>query len=105
MALALPGTVAAPHFDRTAFKAARSYVTLASDGLSANFKFAPDEQEFKCLLAPEIFAPVPGGCRAVRGKPWVNRFVAAACPVFCGFPCYFLVVETQKKGTGHAVFS
>jgi hypothetical protein len=23
--------------------------------------FAPQEQEFKCLLAPEAFQPVPGG--------------------------------------------
>lgn len=61
MALALPGASAAPHFDRTAFRAARIFVTLAADGRSANFKFAPDEQEFKCLPAPEAFAPVPGG--------------------------------------------
>ena len=61
MALALEGAAAYPHFDRTAFKVARTYVTLAPDGLSANFKFTPDEQEFKCLLAPDCFAPVPGG--------------------------------------------
>ena len=60
-ALALEGTTAAPHFDRTAFKVARTYVTLAADGLSANFKFTPEEQEFKGLLAPDAFAPVPGG--------------------------------------------
>ena len=61
MALALAGTQAYPHFDRTAFKVARTYVTLAPGGLSANFKFEPDEQELKCLVAPECFAPVPGG--------------------------------------------
>ena len=61
IALSLPDTVAYPHFDRTAFKAARTFVTLAADGLSANFKFAPDEQELKCLVAPEIFTPVEGG--------------------------------------------
>ncbi len=49
LALALEGTSEAPHFDRTAFKVARTYVTLSSDGRSANFKFTPDEQEFKCL--------------------------------------------------------
>jgi len=59
MALALEGTTEAPHFDRAAFKVARTYVTLAADGLSANFKFAPEEQEFKCMLAPEAFRPVP----------------------------------------------
>ncbi len=59
IALSLEGTTEAPHFDRTAFKVARTYVTLAADGRTANFKFAPDEQEFKCLLAPDAFATVP----------------------------------------------
>ena len=58
-ALALEGTVEAPHFDRAAFKAARIYVTLAPDGKTANFKFTPEEQEFKCMLAPQAFAPIP----------------------------------------------
>src|SRR5262245_16015756 len=59
MALALEGTSEAPHFDRAAFKVARIYVTLAADGKTANFKFSPDEQEFKCMMAPDAFAPVP----------------------------------------------
>jgi len=59
MALALDGTVEAPHFDRTAFKVARTYATLAPDGLTANFRFTPDEREFKCMLAPKVFAAVP----------------------------------------------
>ena len=58
-ALALEGTTEHPHFDRAAFKAVRIYVTLASDGKSANFKFTPEEQEFKCMLAPEAFAAIP----------------------------------------------
>ncbi|SFO51922.1 YjbR protein [Bradyrhizobium sp. Ghvi] len=59
IALSLSGTTEAPHFDRAAFKVARIYVTLAADGKTANFKFTPDEQEFKCLTSPEAFAPVP----------------------------------------------
>jgi hypothetical protein len=59
MAMALEGTSEAPHFDRAAFKVARIYVTLAADGRSANFRFTPDEQEFKCMMAPEAFAPLP----------------------------------------------
>jgi hypothetical protein len=59
LALALEGTSAAPHFDRTAFKVRRTYVTLSADERSANFKFTPDEQAFKCMLAPEAFTPVP----------------------------------------------
>src|SRR5215213_9695545 len=61
IALGLEGTTEAPHFDRAAFKVARIYVTLTADGKTANFKFTPDEQEFKCMLAPEAFTPVPGG--------------------------------------------
>jgi hypothetical protein len=61
LALALEGTTEVPHFDRAAFKVARTYVTLAADGRSANFKFTSPDQEFKCLLAPAAFSPVPGG--------------------------------------------
>ena len=60
IALGLAGTIAAPHFDRIAFKVRRTYATLAADGLSANLKLTPDEQEFKVMLAPEAFAPVAG---------------------------------------------
>ena len=59
IALSLDGTVEAPHFDRAAFKVKRIYATLTPDGETANLKFHPDEQEFKCMLAPEVFAPVP----------------------------------------------
>jgi hypothetical protein len=58
LALALEGTTQAPHFDRAAFKVARTYVTLAADKRSANFKFTPDEQEFKCMMMPDAFAPL-----------------------------------------------
>jgi hypothetical protein len=57
-ALALAGTVTAPHFDRTAFKVKRIYATLASDGKSANLKLSPDEQEFHCLLNPGAFSQI-----------------------------------------------
>ena len=59
VALSLEGTVEAPHFDRTAFKVARIYVTLAGDGRTANVRFTPDEQEFKCMVQPAAFTPVP----------------------------------------------
>src|SRR5215211_7736332 len=60
-ALALAGTTEHPHFDRAAFKAVRTYVTLAGDGKTANFKFTPEEQEFKCMLAPDAFTAIPNG--------------------------------------------
>lgn len=59
VALSLEGTIEVPHFDRAAFKVARTYVTLAADGKTANFKFTSDEQELKCLTAPDAFTPVP----------------------------------------------
>jgi YjbR protein len=59
IATSLEGTTEAPHFDRAAFKAGRIYVTLAADGKTANFRFTPDEQEFKCMMAPEAFAAIP----------------------------------------------
>lgn len=58
MAMSLPGTTEAAHFDRAAFKVDRIYVTLSADVRTANIKFTPDEQEFKCQLAPEVFAPL-----------------------------------------------
>jgi hypothetical protein len=74
IALTLEGTTEAPHFDRTAFKVARIYVTLPADGRTANFKFTPDEQDFKCMLAPEAFAPVPN---AWGKQGWTTAKLAA----------------------------
>lgn len=74
MALALAGTSEAPHFDRAAFKVDRIYMTLASDG-TANFKFTPDEQEFKCQLAPEVFTPIDN---AWGRQGWTTANLAAA---------------------------
>jgi hypothetical protein len=45
-----------PHLDRHAFKARVTFATLAPDELSANIKFAPDEQALKCAVAPDAFA-------------------------------------------------
>ena len=74
IALSLDGTAEVPHFERAAFKVVRIYVTLAADGLTANFKFAPDEQELKCLTAPDAFAPVPN---AWGKQGWTTATLAA----------------------------
>ena len=58
IACSFEGTTFAPHFERTSFKVNRSYATLAQDGLSANIKFTPDEQELKCMTRPEAFKPL-----------------------------------------------
>jgi hypothetical protein len=58
IALSFNGTGEYPHFDRRAFKARVTFATLAPDGLTANIKFAPDEQALKCTVAPDAFAPL-----------------------------------------------
>lgn len=74
IALSLEGTREAPHFDRTAFKVARIYATLAADGLTANVKFTPEEQSFKSMMAPQAFAPVPN---AWGRQGWTTILLAA----------------------------
>ena len=59
LALALPGVAEYPHFDLRAFKARVTFATLAPDELTANLKFAPDEQALKTTVAPEAFQPIP----------------------------------------------
>lgn len=73
LALVLEGVVEKPHFDRAAFVVARTFVTLAGDGLSANFKFAPDEQALKCEVAGDAFTPVPNAWGA---QGWTTATLA-----------------------------
>jgi len=61
LATALKGTIVTPHMSRTAFKVRRIYATLAADGLTANLKLLPDQQQLKCLTHPAAFVPVSGG--------------------------------------------
>lgn len=83
IALSLEGTTEAPHFDRTAFKVARIYATLAADGLSANFRFTPEDQAVLTSFHPDNFTPVPGGwgkqgwTTAVLGRLTVTRATSA----------------------------
>ena len=57
-ALRLAGTIAAPHFDRTAYRVARIYASLAPDGRTANLKLMPDQQEIWCALLPDALRPL-----------------------------------------------
>jgi hypothetical protein len=59
LALALEGTTEQPHFDRSAFKVRRIFATLSADGQSLNLNLTPGEQEFKAMLAPQIYAAIP----------------------------------------------
>jgi len=74
LALALPDVVDAPHFDRRAFKARVTFATLAADGLSANIKLSPDDQQWKCAVAPEAFAPLDN---AWGRRGWTSASLAA----------------------------
>lgn len=60
-AMALDGTIEKPHMDRMAYRVNRIYATLTSDGLTANLKFSPEEQQLKCLTHAEAFTPIDGG--------------------------------------------
>jgi hypothetical protein len=94
IALALEGTTEAPHFERAAFKVARIYVTLAADGRTANFKFSADEQEFKCMMAPEAFAPVPN---AWGKQGWTTATLAALSTAELGQALEMAWRHAEKK--------
>ena len=62
LALALPETTEAPHFERAAFRTPRRiFTTLAADGASANLKLEPDHQALLVAQHPAAFQPVSGG--------------------------------------------
>lgn len=58
IAMGLDGTVEAPHFDRTSYRVARIYCTVAPDGLTANLNLTPDQQLMKLEVHPDAFARV-----------------------------------------------
>src|SRR5260370_42599324 len=74
IALSFEGVTEYPHFDRRAFKARVTFATLAPDELSANIKFAPDEQALKCAVAPDAFAALDNAW-GMRG--WTGATLAA----------------------------
>jgi hypothetical protein len=59
LAVALPGTTEAPHFDRQAFKVRTIFATVPPDGRTANLRLTPDDQAHWCSLLPDVLAPVP----------------------------------------------
>jgi YjbR len=62
LALALPTTSDAPHFDRLAFRTPRKiFATLSAAAGDLNLMFDPDQRDFYCEQAPQAFTPVPGG--------------------------------------------
>jgi hypothetical protein len=62
LALALPLTSEAPHFDRIAFRTPRKiFATLSARAGDLNLMFNPDLRDFYCEQEPRAFAPVAGG--------------------------------------------
>jgi hypothetical protein len=75
IALSLAGTTEVPHMDRAAFRVKRIYATLAADSRTANLNFTPDEQEFKTMMAPEVFTAIDNGWGR---QGWTTITLAAA---------------------------
>jgi predicted DNA-binding protein (MmcQ/YjbR family) len=60
LVLSFPNVLAAPHFDRTAFKiiGKRIFATLHEESETANIKFSPADQSVYCLIDKEAIYPV-----------------------------------------------
>jgi hypothetical protein len=60
LAISFPQAVAAPHFDRTAFKVLgkRILATLHAQSHTANLRFSPADQFVFCLIDKEAIYPV-----------------------------------------------
>jgi hypothetical protein len=74
IALSFEGAREYPHFDRRAFKARVTFATLAPDELTANIKFALDEQALKCAVAADAFTPLDN---AWGRQGWTRATLAA----------------------------
>lgn len=59
LALGLPGTTEALHFDRRAFRARRIYATVMPTGATSNLYLTPEDQAYWCDLMPDTLSPVP----------------------------------------------
>ena len=62
MALALPGVIELPHFDRASFRVnKRIFATMQEEKKIAVLMFPPLEQSVFCSFDKTIIYPVPGG--------------------------------------------
>ena len=62
LALALPQTSEAPHFERLAFRTPRKiFTTLSRSAADLNLMLTPDLRDFYCEQAPGRVSAVPGG--------------------------------------------
>jgi hypothetical protein len=62
LALSLPDTTSAPHFDRTAFRVPRRiFATLGARARDLNLRLDPELQTAVVEGRPRAFAPIAGG--------------------------------------------
>lgn len=62
MALALPGAIELPHFDRASFRVNKKiFATMKEKDNIAVLMFSPLEQSVFCAFNKTIIYPVPGG--------------------------------------------
>lgn len=100
LALSFPGTEAAPHFDRTAFRVVkkRIFATLHEASQTANIVLTPDEQAEFCEAGENAVYPVPNkwgqnGWTTFDLKTAAPELVQAALEL-----AYEAVLNSGKKG-------
>lgn len=59
LALSMPGAIAYPHFDKTAFKTKKTFATLDETHNRACLMLSPGEQSLLCLYDRSVIYPVP----------------------------------------------
>jgi hypothetical protein len=75
LALSLPDTSEAPHFDRIAFRTPkRIFATLAPDARTANVLLEPDQQAALVESHPDAFEAIAGG---FGRQGWTTMTLAA----------------------------
>ncbi len=72
MALSFTGTIEAPHFDRTSFRANKKiFATLQEKNTIAMIKLSPADQYVFCNADKAAVYPVPGGW-GLKGATYVD---------------------------------
>lgn len=59
LALSMPGAIACPHFDKTAFKTKKTFATLDEQNNRACLLLSPEEQSLLCLYDRTVIYPAP----------------------------------------------
>lgn len=99
MALAFPGTEAAPHFDRTAFRVVkrRIFASLHEPSQSANICLTPTEQTEFCEMGVPAVFPIPNKWGQQGWTTFELREVAAEVVQAALEVAYQAVLEQKKK--------